>query len=65
MTDSYYNGKPTEESRQQYATYQVQQCQHFAEQPLTFEALLGLFRGYGEMYDQGHRLRDYDSGLAA
>lgn len=58
-------GKASDETRQQYATYQVQQCQRFAKEPLTFDFLLWVFRGAGEMYDQGERLRDYKNEWAA
>lgn len=61
MANSYYKGKPVEESRQQYATARIQQMQmHFvsATRPLSFEVLRDGFITYGEFYDQGYRLTD-------
>lgn len=58
MTDSYYKGKPVEESRQQYATRRVQEYQAaFANDhpPLRFDGLLSAFVFAGREYDAGVR----------
>lgn len=58
MSDSYYNGQPDDESRQQYANARHREL--LERQPLTWEESLQAFRVFGQMYDQGFRLRDLE-----
>lgn len=69
LLDSYYNGSADEESRQHYATVWIQRYQRFRAssvemEDVTFAQLLKAFRHYGELYDQGYRVRDGEESAA-
>lgn len=65
MAGSYYKGEPDEESRQQYATERIQQVQENSTSTVSFTELREMFTYFGELYDQGYRLRDEKDGKAA
>jgi hypothetical protein len=55
---SYYTGEPIEETRQEYVNQRIQQFQRAGLHDGSFGQLLGAFREYGHLYDEGHRRRD-------
>ena len=55
--NKYFQGPPDDETRQQYANERIREFRRANWHDGSFQQLLGAFREYGHLYDEGYRLR--------